>query len=715
MIKEERLAIKLAKIIGVIQSVVLIILILVVAIQVSHSSSEEVATQFQTTAELNAEKIQGVLDSAFSTLTDVRTYTDRTYENYSAPEIVEGKLSPANGWSSVLNEYLADDNYISERYILNTAWSAVANNTAIKSFGIYFEPYAFDPTQEVYAFEVYSDDAINSTSVALKNYSDYAEQEFYYTVLNDGKTHITDPFERDNKIIITISYPIMYQNQIKGVISVDVDVDVFKKTNITNSTYKTLFTTVIDANANIIYDSMDINNIGKNVYSFFEPESAQEWREKAATGEIFSLKTKTLDNVGYGKNAIQKRYLYPVSVGDIFWWAHVEVDVNEMNHSTVMLTITIIVISLISLILLISFVVWLLNKSLYPLNSLLNAADEISNGNLNLTIDIKSRDEIGQLGNTFTKMALTLKRIVQDIETVLAEMALGNFSATKNTQANYTGAFAPIKTSLHEIGDKLNYTLFNIAGAASEVSNGAEEISIGASELAEGTAEQSKIIQQFTASTDNIANLIKTSVENVTETSKISAEAKSKADKGTETMKNMLQSMQAINESSHTISIVLQTVESIASQTNLLALNAAIEAARAGDAGRGFAVVANEIRELANRSSETVKEIDAIIKTSINDVAKGQQMANYTAESLHEIVATIEQTRSLALILLNSANEQQLSIEALLSGTQKISNLIQSTSSTAEESAAVSEELAAQAQNLTSMLSFFKIEEAESL
>nr|WP_307990931.1 methyl-accepting chemotaxis protein [uncultured Niameybacter sp.] len=113
------------------------------------------------------------------------------------------------------------------------------------------------------------------------------------------------------------------------------------------------------------------------------------------------------------------------------------------------------------------------------------------------------------------------------------------------------------------------------------------------------------------------------------------------ANEGTQVMEEMVISMDDINNSSRNILEIIKIIDNIANQTNLLALNAAIESARAGEAGKGFAVVAAEIRELANRSTGIVKEIESIIQMSLQDVQKGQAIAQTTAKALKTIVAAV--------------------------------------------------------------------------
>lgn len=341
-----------------------------------------------------------------------------------------------------------------------------------------------------------------------------------------------------------------------------------------------------------------------------------------------------------------------------------------------------------------------------PINEIEIAAKELSSGNLSSAIVVyESSDELGRLAESMRKTIKTLQIYIQDISTQLTYMAEGDMSQV--IELEYVGEFQPIKEALVNISTKLNDTLQNINQSSEEVSSGAEDIAKGATALAEGTTEQASIIEEFAATTDEIAQNIIETVEQVNKTSEISNEAKVRANEGVQVMEKMLVSMNDINESSKKIVQILMIIDNIASQTNLLALNAAIESARAGDAGRGFAVVANEIRDLANRSSETVKEIESIVQASLKNVEIGQDMANDAANALNEIVQSVENTAEIANELLVNSTQQRESIEELAKGTKQIAEVVEANSSTSQESAAISEELAAQAENLKELMNYF--------
>lgn len=337
---------------------------------------------------------------------------------------------------------------------------------------------------------------------------------------------------------------------------------------------------------------------------------------------------------------------------------------------------TIIVIAIILGTVSVLFIARYLTRSIEkPLKEVEKAANNLSKGMLDIQIEYEGKDEVGELANSMKCTIDTLNLYINDISTYLGDMAEGNL--TREIDIEYIGSFSPIKQALIQISDKLNHTLRNINQSADEVRYGSGDIAKGATELAQGAMEQTSIIEEFIASTEEITRHISETLEKVNETSEISKEAKQQANKGTQVMEDMLISMNDISKSSIDIAEVLRSIDAIASQTNLLALNAAIESARAGEAGKGFAVVASEIRDLANRSSDTVKEIEKMIQTSLQNVARGQDMAYQAVEVLKKIVGSVEKTTEIAGELLDNSSQQKESIEELMKGTQQISAVVE--------------------------------------
>ncbi len=297
-----------------------------------------------------------------------------------------------------------------------------------------------------------------------------------------------------------------------------------------------------------------------------------------------------------------------------------------------------------------------------PIKTLMVAADKISKGDLDVDIDINSKDEIGILADSFKRMSETI-----------------------------------------------NDVMMNINIASTEVAAGSRELADSSMGLSQGATEQASSIEQLTASINEIAVRTNQNAENANEANDVAINAKENADQGNMHMNDMLDSMSEINESSANISKIIKVIDEIAFQTNILALNAAVEAARAGQHGKGFAVVAEEVRNLAARSAAAARETTELIEGSIKKVETGTKTANDTAQALAKIVDGISKVSGLIGEIADASRLQASGISQINIGIEQVSQVIQSNSATAEESAAASEELTSQANLLKETVQKFRL------
>lgn len=349
---------------------------------------------------------------------------------------------------------------------------------------------------------------------------------------------------------------------------------------------------------------------------------------------------------------------------------------------------------------------------LVPILEIEKVAQAIVGGNLQVAIEYESKDELGGLADNMRGLLHIITGIIQDIGYILGELSNGNLMVKSKARALYIGEFEAIFNSTNQLTQQIHNTMTKINYSACEVSTGSDDIAHGATNLAQLATDQASIIEEFIASTEEISQNISQNIRQVDKTSEVSKQTKEKVDEGTAIMERMLMAMGSISQSSDNISEIIKIIGSIASQTNLLALNAAIESARAGEAGKGFAVVANEIRELANRSSQTVKEIEKMIKESILNVEEGQKMAQQTSDAFKAILDSVEETADIAEALLKNSQHQEEAIGGLVEGTKQLSAVVEVNASTSQESAAISEELAAQAENLKILIEYFELDDA---
>lgn len=334
-----------------------------------------------------------------------------------------------------------------------------------------------------------------------------------------------------------------------------------------------------------------------------------------------------------------------------------------------------------------SFTIRAINK---PLALLVEKAGCIADGDLTITIDYESKDEIGMLSQVFRKMTESLKSSIAQI--VMATSA--------------------------------------VASATAEISTSTEQ-------MATGAQEQSNQASDVSSAMEEMSKTIFESSRNVTSGSNTATLAKEFAMKGGKVVEDTIvgmreiavvvnqtaETIKALGKSSDQIGDITSVIDEIADQTNLLALNAAIEAARAGEQGRGFAVVADEVRKLAERTTTATKEIAVMIKCIQNDTAVavlsmqegrkkvegGILLANAAGQSLNEIVEVSQKVTEMVTSIA-SANEQQVTTsEEITKSMDGISSVSHQTAAGIHQIAQSSEDLNHLMENLQRLTQKFKI------
>lgn len=338
-----------------------------------------------------------------------------------------------------------------------------------------------------------------------------------------------------------------------------------------------------------------------------------------------------------------------------------------------------------------------------PIKQMVKVADQLALGDVNATITIHTKDELGRLAESFRNMidnirsqALTAERIADGDLTI--EVAV-------RSEEDLLGK------KLLQMVHNNNEVLTNISLAAEQVAVGSKQVSNSSISLSQGATEQASSVEELTAALEEIASQTELNAKNASQANELADVAKQNAIQGNDQMKEMLKAMEEISESSANISKIIKVIDDIAFQTNILALNAAVEAARAGQHGKGFAVVAEEVRNLAARSANASKETTDMIEGSIKKAESGTKIAKDTAEALKRIVEGVEKTSTLVNDIAVASSEQSLGISQVNLGLMQVSQVVQTNSATSEESAAASEELSNQAELLKEEVGKFKIKQ----
>jgi len=244
---------------------------------------------------------------------------------------------------------------------------------------------------------------------------------------------------------------------------------------------------------------------------------------------------------------------------------------------------------------------------------------------------------------------------------------------------------------------KLNQIIGEVIGAADALSNAAGQVSATAQSLSQSSSEQAASVEETTASIEQMTASITQNTENAKVTDNMATKSSVEATQGGTAVKETVEAMKSIAGK-------IGIIDDIAYQTNLLALNAAIEAARAGEHGKGFAVVAAEVRKLAERSQVAAQEIGQLAGSSV-------KMAEQAGKLLDEMVPSIKKTSDLVQEIAAASQEQSAGVGQINGAMGQLNKATQQNASASEELAATSEEMGGQAAQLQELMEFFKIEE----
>ncbi|MBK0393178.1 HAMP domain-containing protein [Ramlibacter sp. CrO1] len=303
-----------------------------------------------------------------------------------------------------------------------------------------------------------------------------------------------------------------------------------------------------------------------------------------------------------------------------------------------------------------------------PLNVAIEAAARIADGDLGTDVEVRGTDETADLLRALATMAHNLRQLVGEV-----------------------------------------------ADGARVVAETSGQIAQGNLDLSQRTEEQASTLEETASSMEELTSTVSLNAQNAKQASQLAIGASDIARQGGEAVGQVVSTMSGISASSRRISDIIGVIDGIAFQTNILALNAAVEAARAGEQGRGFAVVAAEVRNLAQRSAASAKEIKALIGESVDQVDSGARLVQDAGKTMEGIVVAAKKVSDLIAEIAAACAEQDAGIQQVNTAVSQMDIVVQQNASLVEEAAAATESMKEQSGSLLQLVSRFRLGNEEAL
>ncbi|OES44634.1 methyl-accepting chemotaxis protein [Domibacillus iocasae] len=369
---------------------------------------------------------------------------------------------------------------------------------------------------------------------------------------------------------------------------------------------------------------------------------------------------------------------------------------SEISESASPILIRTLIVIAIAVLVGVLVVYFIIKSIIKPLIELKEKAITVSKGDLTEHIDVKTNDEIGQLGEAFNDMQESLRSLITQVEYSAQQVAASSEELTAS--AEQTSA------ATEQVAESIQGVAVSVEQQTSGLNRNSQalnEISTGVSKIAESAASVSELSQHTSLQAEEGGKAVANTRDQMNSIHKSVNESN--------TM------IQTLNDRAKEIGSILDVITGIAEQTNLLALNAAIEAARAGENGKGFAVVADEVRKLAEQSQTSAKEIFDLIKeiqtstkSSVqimarvsDDVQDGLKVSNNAIEKFNEIIHSVKEITPQMEEVSATAQQMSAGVQEVTATANEIASIAQGNAESSEQVAASTQEQLASMEEIT--------------
>ena len=542
-----------------------------------------------------------------------------------------------------------------------------------------------------------SGNLLDKKGVSIKDGTDFSDRDYVKAALN-GKTNISDVTlsKYTNTYGISIAAPLISSGRIIGVVYYRADVDFMNDIVKHISVGQGSYAYILDENNNVIAHKNE-KYIMNDKYKEMIPKDIKNCIS-SQNGSMTCSYGGDKYICGYSKIDKTANWRVVIASPESAYNSDILRFVKKLVISDIIALIVAIIVALI--------IARVISRPIVRVKNLLSA---LAQGDLSVQLnDTKNKDELGILQNS----AVSLNRMLSDMLTqsgdVLSKMAA--YDLTSEDMREYPGKFNELAASINSIKAILSNMILNIQNSSVNVDGGSKQLAEAASMLSEGTMAQASSLQKLVTDVENVAQNINANSDKTIFVNESLGNLDSEIKDGNQKMQELSNVVRTVEEMSEDIKKIVNTIDGIAFQTNILALNASVEAARAGESGRGFAVVAQEIGTLATKSSDASKKMAELIEKCIKGIESAKEYADITSDSLAKIVSDSNNIAN-AFDEMSKANEiQAKNANDIRNEIENISQVVQSNTATAQQTAASTEVLSEQAAALKDMTGRFKVD-----
>lgn len=258
---------------------------------------------------------------------------------------------------------------------------------------------------------------------------------------------------------------------------------------------------------------------------------------------------------------------------------------------------------------------------------------------------------------------------------------------------------------------RLSATVADVRSNSALVAHAGNHLAHSSRNLADRTEQQAANLEQTAASVHQLSSAVQQNAATASEVDHQAVGVRDAAESGAQSMSAAVASVEAIHQSTGRMNEIIGVIDSLAFQTNILALNAAVEAARAGEQGRGFAVVASEVRNLAQRSGESAREIRALIQASTSQIETSVSQIRSAGVGITQVVAGIRGVAANMSQISTATTEQSTGLHEISCAVAQLDEITQRNAQMVDNAAAQAHNLETRAAGLVQAVSFFRLQQ----